>query len=340
MTTIICHSVFETNSSSCHSLTIKKGILTDISVNPSYFNNGTLKSHLQRYDWNQMDLTTFDEKLDYCLTYICCVIQDVKKLEQFLSIIHNVLPFERFYCNNVLLAEYDFIQNTIIIFDCFKSFCDDVSNNSLKYGIADESNSLLTKIFDNMDDKQIKSLLFIASSNIHIDHDGYDNFTTAKGDDVQNQWFKILSILLKDMDIDAEDFYQKISQYIDVNDLRMIISDIYNKNRYKDIDKTIYMFEQLTDYITNNMEDNNVQHFLNIIQSLIGKDKVNSTEIENVIQIFNNNNIEQIVEKYNIKFNDFISEDYIVFYLLLWNKLNHNIDWDQLEKENSFDYYN
>ena len=70
------------------------------------------------------------------------------------------------------------------------------------------------------------------------------------------------------MDIDAEDFYQKISQYIDVNDLRMIISDIYNKNRYKDIDKTIYMFEQLTDYITNNMEDNNVQHFLNIIQSL------------------------------------------------------------------------
>jgi len=66
----------------------------------------------------------------------------------------------------------------------------------------------------------------------------------------------------------------------------------------------------------------------------------NSTEIGNVIQILNKNNIEQIVEKYNIKFNDFISEDYIVFYLLLWNKLNHNIDWVQLEKENSFDYYN
>ena len=32
------------------------------------------------------------------------------------------------------------------------------------------------------------------------------------------------------MDIDVEDFYQKISQYIDVNDLRIIISDIYNKN--------------------------------------------------------------------------------------------------------------
>lgn len=104
------------------------------------------------------------------------------------------------------------------------------------------------------------------------------------------------------------------------------------------------MFEQLTDYITNNMEynedDNNVQHFINIIQSLIGKNKVNSTEIEYVIQILNNKNIEQIVEKHNIKFNDFISEDYIVFYLLLWNKLNHNIDWQQLEKENSFDYYN
>lgn len=343
MTTIIRHSVFETNSSSCHSLTIKKGILTDISVNPSCFNNGALKSYLKRYDWNQVDLTTFDEKLDYCLTYICCVIQNANKLEQFLSIIHNVLPFECFYCNDVLLAEYNVNKHKIIISDDFKSFCDDVSNNSLKYGIIEDSNSLLTKIFDKMDDKQIKSLLFIASSTIHIDHDGHDNFTTAKGDDIQNQWLKIFSILLKDMDIDAKDFYQKISQYIDVNDLRIIISDIYNKNCYKDIDKTIYMFEQLTDYITNNMEyneDNNVQYVLNIIQSLIGKDKVNSTEIENVIQILNNNNIEQIVEKHNIKFNDFISEDYIVFYLLLWNKLNHNIDWELLEKENGFDYYN
>ena len=108
MTTIIRHSVFETNSSSCHSLTIKKGILTDISVNPSCLNNGILKSHLQRYDWNQVDLTTFDEKLDYCLTYICCVIQDVKKLEQFLFIIHNVLPLNvfivmMFYWQNIIL---------------------------------------------------------------------------------------------------------------------------------------------------------------------------------------------------------------------------------------------
>lgn len=343
MTTIIRHSVFETNSSSCHSLTIKKGILTDISVNPSCFNNGALKSYIQRYDWNQMDLNTFDKKLDYCLTYICCVIQNANKLEQFLSIIQDVLPFERFYCNDVLLAEYNVNKNKIIISDDFKSFCDDVSNNSLKYGIIEDYNSLLTKIFDNMDDKQIKSLLFIDSSTIHIDHDGHDNFTTAKGDDIQNQWLKIFSILLKDMDINAKDFYQRISQYVDVSDLTILISDIYNKNRYKDIDKTIYMFEQLTDYITNNIEyneDNNVQHFINIIQSLIGKDKVNSTEIENVIQIFNNNNIEQIVEKYNIKFNDFISEDYILFYLLLWNKLNYNIDWQQLEKENSFDYYN
>lgn len=111
----------------------------------------------------------------------------------------------------------------------------------------------------------------------------------------------------------------------------------------KTINKTIELFEQLTFYITNNMEcfeddlEKNINH---LIQSLIGKDKVNSTEIENVIQILNNKNIEQIVERHNIKFNDFISEDYIVFYLLLWNKLNHNIDWEQLEKDNSFDYYN
>lgn len=343
MTTIIRHATFETNSSSCHSLTIKKGILTDISVNPSCFNNGVLKSYIQRYDWNQMDLNTIDKKLDYCLTYICCVIQNANKLEQFLSIIQDVLPFERFYCNDVLLAEYNVNKHKIIISDVFKSFCDDVSNNSLKYGIIEDSNSLLIKIFDNIDDKQIKSLLFIDSSTIHIDHDGNDDFKTAKGDNVQNQWLKILSILLKDMDIDVKDFYQRISQYIDVNDLTILISDIYNKNRYKDIDKTIYIFEQLTDYIINNIEyneDNNGQHVINIIQSLIGKDKVNPIEIENVIQILNNNNIEQIVEKHNVKFNDFISKDYIVFYLLLWNKMNPNVDWQCLEKENCFEYYN
>ena len=95
------------------------------------------------------------------------------------------------------MAEYDFVQNKIIVSDGFKSFCYDVSNNSLKYGIIEDSNSLLTKIFDNMDDKQIKSLLFIDSSTIHIDHDGNDDLKTAKGDDVQNQWLKIFFYFIK-----------------------------------------------------------------------------------------------------------------------------------------------
>ena len=210
MQTIIRKSVFETNSSSCHSLCIKKGDSANIAIptDVHFDKDGVLTFELGCYGFGSYNLPNFNKKFSYLMTYLLMSMNNaVKELELVFTAIHEVVPFTKamlfseklkddmWEMQKLTIASFDETNNKIqinlnnlkVIKDNFESY---------DYYIDHESIGLLSPILNdlwNNDSSSLKRLLFVDESYIHIDDDNKENIRYADGgfDEVKTQMHKL-----------------------------------------------------------------------------------------------------------------------------------------------------
>lgn len=215
MQTIIRKSVFETNSSSCHSLCIKKGDIGKIVIpEGTLFNkkDGVLTFELGCYGFGSYNLPNFNKKFSYLMTYLLMSMSNaVKELELVFTAIHEVVPFtkamlfseklkdEMWETQKLTIASFDETTNKIQIhLDNLKVIKDNFE--SYDYYIDHESIGLLSPILSdlrNNNSSSLKCLLFVDESYIHIDDDNKENIRYADGgfDEVKTQMHKLFKSL-------------------------------------------------------------------------------------------------------------------------------------------------
>ena len=219
MQTIIRKSVFETNSSSCHSLCIKKGDIGKIVIpEGTLFNkkDGVLTFELGCYGFGSYNLPDFNKKFSYLMTYLLMCMSNtnanaVKDLELVFTAVHEVVPFTKamlfsekleddmWEAQKLTIASFDETANKIQIhLDNLKVIKDNFE--SYDYYIDHESIGLLSPILAdlrNNDSSSLKRLLFVDESYIHIDDDNKENIRYADGgfDEVKTQMHKLFKSL-------------------------------------------------------------------------------------------------------------------------------------------------
>ena len=224
MQTIIRKSVFETNSSSCHSLCIKKGDSANIAIpNDVHFDkDSVLTFELGCYGFGSYNLPNFNKKFSYLMTYLLMYMSNanaVKDLELVFTAIHDVIPFtkamlfsEKLEDNmsenqKLTVASFDEITNKIQIhLDNLKII--EQNFESYDYYIDHESIGLLSPILAdlrNNDSSSLKRLLFVNESYIHIDDDNKENIRYADGgfDEVKTQMHKLFKSLNPSWNVDV-----------------------------------------------------------------------------------------------------------------------------------------
>lgn len=214
MQNIIRKSVFETNSSSCHSLCIKKGDSDNIVIpNDVHLDEeGVLTFELGCYGFGNYNLPDFNKKFSYLMTYmLMCMsnanVNAVKNLELVFTAVHDIIPFTKTMLfsekleddmwenQKLTIASFDETTNKIQIhLDNLKVIKDNFE--SYDYYIDHESIGLLSPILSNLrnnDSSSLKRLLFVDESYIHIDDDNKENIHYADGgfNEVKTQMQKL-----------------------------------------------------------------------------------------------------------------------------------------------------
>lgn len=217
MQTIIRHGVFETNSSSCHSLCIKKGDSANIAIptDVHFDKDGVLTFELGCYGFGRYNLLDFNKKFSYLMTYLLMYVSNanknsnaVKNLELVFTAVHEVIPFTKAMLfseklkdemQKLTIASFDETTNEIQIhLDNLKVIEDNFE--SYDYYIDHESIGLLSPILAdlrNNGSSSLKRLLFVDESYIHIDDDNKENIRYADGgfDEVKTQMHKLFKSL-------------------------------------------------------------------------------------------------------------------------------------------------
>lgn len=179
MKTLIRHSVFETNSSSCHSLSLQTNKDGEPETNPVFFDNyeidddGTLSFDTGEFGWEADYLGYFYDKLSYVMTY--CITTSLYDDFMFvLKVLHDVtqfksLKYEKF---NMLIGtwndeqdRFEFVED-LNIYDFFKR----VEDETYSY-IDGQSIDLLNDVIK--DEYKLKNLLFCKQSCIQTDNDNH-----------------------------------------------------------------------------------------------------------------------------------------------------------------------
>ena len=222
MQTIIRKSVFETNSSSCHSLCIKKGDSANIAIptDVHFDKDGVLTFELGCYGFGSYNLPNFNKKFSYLMTYLLMSMSNaVTDLEFVFTAVHEVVPFTKamlfseklkddmWEMQKLTIASFDETTNKIQIhLDNLKVIKDNFE--SYDYYIDHESIGLLSPILNdlwNNDSSSLKRLLFVDESYIHIDDDNKENIRYADGgfDEVKTQMHKLFKSLNPSWNTDA-----------------------------------------------------------------------------------------------------------------------------------------
>lgn len=221
ITTLYRQSVFETNSSSCHSLALKK---TDVdSVNKMYTNyimakDGVLNFTTENYYTQTGFLKSFDEKLAYVMT--SCLYQD--DYDAFINVveaIHDVTQFQVLSYNNVIVGKWN------DELDCFEFDNNDGDEAWRKLVEKAESNDAFidSESLDLLDDilfnkNKLKHLLFVDGSEISLayDNDSCADIAGCSYQEVQIQVKNLLNLIIKynpDI-INNENLEKKIQAFI------------------------------------------------------------------------------------------------------------------------------
>lgn len=193
---IIRHSVFETNSSSCHSLALAKGengkpskLYTDYKLDE----NGNLHFNVGEYEWGFEVLSDFQSKLAYVMTYVIRKGSYYDFLD-LMKVVHDVTQFNQLYYLDQLVGYWDEEEN-VFKFSGYYSDMDDLERDIGHAHIEPNSSDLLNGIIE--DEDKLKNLLFVKDSEIVIENDNHF-FQVAGGNEkeVQKQIRNLLLLML------------------------------------------------------------------------------------------------------------------------------------------------
>lgn len=221
ITTLHRKSVFETNSSSCHSLALKKADVDSVNkmcTNYIMAKDGVLNFTTENYYTQTGFLKSFDEKLAYVMT--SCLYQD--DYEAFISVVeavHNVTQFQVLSYNGVIVGkwndeldcfEFDHNDNE----EAWKNLVEKAQSNDAS--IDSESLDLLDEIV--LDKNKLKHLLFVDGSEICLayDNDSCANIAGGSYQEVQIQVKNLLNLIIQynpDI-INNENLDKKIQSFI------------------------------------------------------------------------------------------------------------------------------
>lgn len=197
---IVRHAVFETNSSSCHSLALAKSENGGNSLSKLYtdFNldeNGNLHFDVDCYGWGFEVLSNFQTKLAYVMTYVISLGSYYTFLD-VMETLHDVTQFNQLYWQDQLVGYWNDEENKFK-FSGIYSDLDDLANDINDNTAYIDANSwgLLDSVIENED--KLKNLLFVPDSEIVIENDNHC-FQVAGGNEkeVQKQIKNLLLLTL------------------------------------------------------------------------------------------------------------------------------------------------
>ena len=243
ITVLYRKSVFETNSSSCHSLALKKtdmNSLNQMCTNYSMAKDGVLNFTTENYYTQTGFLKSFDEKLAYVMTS-CLYQEDYDAFINVVEAVHDVTQFQVLSYNNVIVGkwndeldcfEFDNNEN----FEAWNELVETAQSNDAS--IDSESLDLLDEIV--LDKNKLKHLLFVDGSEICIayDNDSCSNIAGGSYQEVQIQVKNLLNLIIQynpDI-INHENLEKKIQTFIqffgDANIANLMV-DLDNLDRKK-----------------------------------------------------------------------------------------------------------
>ena len=242
ITTLHRKSVFETNSSSCHSLALKKtdvNSLNQMCTNYILAKDGVLNFTTENYYTQTGFLKSFDEKLAYVMT--SCLYQD--EYDAFINVVeavHDVTQFQVLSYNNVIVGKWN------AELDCFEFDNNDDEEawqnlvekaQSNEASIDSESLDLLDDILFNKN--KLKHLLFVDGSEISLayDNDSCADIAGGSYQEVQIQVKNLLNLIIQynpDI-INHENLEKKIQAFIqffgDINIANLMVDlDALDRN--------------------------------------------------------------------------------------------------------------
>lgn len=202
ITVLYRQSVFETNSSSCHSLALKKtdmNSLNQMCTNYSMAKDGVLNFTTENYYTQTGFLKSFDEKLAYVMTS-CLYQEDYDAFINVVEAVHDVTQFQVLSYNNVIVGkwndeincfEFDNNEN----FEAWNELVETAQSNEAS--IDSESLDLLDEIL--LDKNKLKHLLFVGGSEICIayDNDSCSNIAGGSYQEVQIQVKNLLNLIIQ-----------------------------------------------------------------------------------------------------------------------------------------------
>ena len=199
---ILRNSVFETNSSSCHSLALAKAdngesssaaTLSKLYTDYQLDENGNLHFNVGEYGWGFEVLSDFQSKLAYVMTYAIRKGSYYDFLD-LMKALHDVTQFNQLYYFDRLVGYWNEEEN-VFKFSGYYSDVDDLERDIGDAYIDHNSFYLLNGIIE--DEDKLKNLLFVKDSEIVIENDNHF-FQVAGGNEkeVQKQIRNLLLLML------------------------------------------------------------------------------------------------------------------------------------------------
>lgn len=221
ITTLHRKSVFETNSSSCHSLALKKtdvDSLNKMCTNYIMTQDGILNFTTENYYTQTGFLKSFDEKLAYVMTS-CLYQEDYDAFINVVEAIHDVTQFQVLSYNNVIVGKW----NDELDYFEFDNNDDEGTWNELVETAESNDASIDSESLDLLDDivwdkNKLKHLLFVDSSEICLayDNDSCSNIAGGSYQEVQIQVKNLLNLIIQynpDI-INNENLEKKVQSFI------------------------------------------------------------------------------------------------------------------------------
>ena len=202
ITVLYRKSVFETNSSSCHSLALKKtdmNSLNQMCTNYSMAKYGVLNFTTENYYTQTGFLKSFDEKLAYVMTS-CLYQEDYDAFINVVEDVHDVTQFQVLSYNDTIVGKW----NDELDYFEFDNNDDEEAWNELvetaqsnDASIDSESLDLLDEIV--LDKNKLKHLLFVDGSEICLayDNDSCANIAGGSYQEVQIQVKNLLNLIIQ-----------------------------------------------------------------------------------------------------------------------------------------------
>lgn len=221
ITTLHRKSVFETNSSSCHSLALKKtdaNSFDQMCTNYIMAKDGVLNFTTENYYTQTGFLKSFDEKLAYVMT--SCLYQD--DYDAFINVveaIHDITQFQVLSYNGSIVGKWN---DELDYFEFDNNENDEAWNELVEKAesndtsIDSESLDLLDEIV--LDKNKLKHLLFVDGSELCLAYDNDSCANTAGGSyqEVQIQVKNLLNLIIQynpDI-INNENLEKKVQSFI------------------------------------------------------------------------------------------------------------------------------